>query len=164
MRTIVGLLVVACVILLGIGTVLIPNSPYDPDIAADRSPFASERPAIHNQTMAAAYIITYEQTRLRNDLLGTRGFELDMHDEVQADCTTISTNRAAAGGFRVRLRCHGDIKDGKQTPMVNGYLGEGLAAEGKCNNTATSAPYTTELSDCTLEETLYSYRNQGQVI
>ena len=58
----------------------------------------------------------------------------------------------------------GDPSDPNQTPMVNGYLDDGLAAEGECNNTATEASFTTELSDCTLSETLHSYRNQGNII
>lgn len=52
----------------------------------------------------------------------------------------------------------------KQTPMINGYLDTDLPSKGECSGTANSAEYTTTLSDCTLNKTLYSYRNQGRAI
>lgn len=53
---------------------------------------------------------------------------------------------------------------GKQTPMLNGYWGEGPDTKGNCSNTTNQdPPYSLQLSRCALDSTLYSYRNQGKV-
>lgn len=48
----------------------------------------------------------------------------------------------------------------KQTPMVSSYVGTGLAKKGKCSRFAKDAGYTTEFTQCTLDATLDTYRNQ----
>jgi hypothetical protein len=113
MRTIVAFLAVGAV-LIGVSTVLVADSPYDPNIAVERSPFAPERPATFDRTTAIAYIGNYERTRLQNDLLASRGYTLDLHDETRIECTTISANRTATDDFRVRLQCNGKIIDTKR--------------------------------------------------
>lgn len=104
-------LVIAGVILLGISTVLVADSPYDPNVVSERNPFAPERPATLTETTATAYLVDYEQTQLYNDLLGSRGYTFDRGDDVRADCTAVSTNQTATDRFRVRLRCNGEIED-----------------------------------------------------
>lgn len=56
-----------------------------------------------------------------------------------------------------------DPDTGKQTPMLNGYIGEGPGTAGDCSNTANDARYTLELSSCALDATLTTYREQGNI-
>lgn len=111
MRRLTAILVIGSVILLGIGSVVSANSPYDSNVHSEKNPFAPERPATLNNTTASVYLIEYEQTRLYNDLLRSRGYMLDSGDDVRTDCTVVSTNQTTTSQFRVRLRCHGAIMD-----------------------------------------------------
>ena len=52
---------------------------------------------------------------------------------------------------------------GKITPMLNGYYDQGFAAKGECDNTGGKNGYSMTLSDCALEKTLKSYREQGNL-
>ena len=110
MRLLLALLV-AGVALLGATTVLVADSPYDSNVVSERAPFAPERPATLDRTTAAAYLVDYERMRLRNDLLSAREYTLDRRDDVRATCTSTSVAPTEAGGFRVRLRCRGDVED-----------------------------------------------------
>lgn len=103
----------ALVVLVGVvllSTVLIADSPYRPTRHSDRNPFAPERPATFNRTTATSYLIDYEQTRLYNDLLGSRGYTIDDGDDLRADCAVDSVQRSNSG-FQVELRCEGEITD-----------------------------------------------------
>lgn len=111
MRRLTAILVIGSVILLGVGSVVTANSPYDSNVHSDKNPFAPDRPATLNKTTASTYLIEYEQTRLYNDLLRSRGYMLDSGDDVRTDCTVVSTNQTTPSQFRVRLRCHGAIVD-----------------------------------------------------
>ena len=51
---------------------------------------------------------------------------------------------------------------GKQTPMVTSYVDDGLDGEGNCDRTGENPGYTTELTTCTKDILLETYRNQGQ--
>lgn len=110
MRRLIVLIIVGAV-LSAVGTGLVADSPYDSNVVSERNPFAPERPATLNATTAASYLIDYEQTRLYNDLLRSRGHTLDRGDDVRTDCATISANQTATDRFRVRLQCHGEIVD-----------------------------------------------------
>ncbi|MFC4549667.1 MULTISPECIES: hypothetical protein [Halorussus] len=110
MRTL-PVLLVAGVALLGATTLVVADSPYDSNVVSERPPFAPERPATLDRTTAAAYIVDYERMRLRNDMLSARGHTLDRRDEVRATCTSTSVAPTEAGGFRVQLRCRGDVND-----------------------------------------------------
>lgn len=110
MRPLVALIVVGAV-LSAVGTGLVADSPYDPNVVSERNPFAPERPATLDETTAISYLIDYERTRLHNDLLRSRGHTLDRGDDVRTDCTEISANETATDRFRVRLSCHGEIVD-----------------------------------------------------
>lgn len=108
---VVALIAGVGILLVGLGTVLVADSPYDSNVVSERNPFAPERPASLNSTTAASYLVTYEETRLYNDILGSRGYTFDMHDTVRAECTAIVTNQTDADQVRVRLRCNGGIHD-----------------------------------------------------
>lgn len=122
-RTVLVLLVVvllAAVVL----SVTVPDSPYDPNVAVDRGPFAPERPAELNRTTATAYAVAYEKRVLRNDILSSRGFSLDMHDGVQTQCVAAGVQRrlnGQNGGFRVHLQCHGDVVDVNRPIQPSGF-------------------------------------------
>ncbi|WP_396613516.1 hypothetical protein ACH9L7_16375 (plasmid) [Haloferax sp. S1W] len=103
--------VVVGVVVLGVSTVLVVDSPYDSNVVSEQNPFAPERPETITQTTAVAYLVEYEETRLYNDLLGSRGYTFDRRDEVRARCTAISVLEIGDEQFRVRLRCHGRIRD-----------------------------------------------------
>lgn len=102
------------VLLLGASTLLVADSPYDPNVHSERNPSAPDRPATLNRTTVTAYLLDYEQTRLANDLLATRGHMLDMNDDVIASCNTISVSETDTERFRVQLRCIGGIDDTKR--------------------------------------------------
>jgi hypothetical protein len=104
-------LVAVSAVLFGVGTGLVADSPYDPNVVSERNPFAPERPATFNGTTATSYLIDYEETRLYNDLVRSRGHTFDRGDDVRAACTGLSATRTATDQFRVRLRCHGEIED-----------------------------------------------------
>lgn len=110
MKVLVAFVIVG-ILLLGIGTVLVEDSPYDGNVVSERNPLVPERPATLNGAAARKYLIDYERTRLYNDLLASRGHTFDTGDDVKADCTALSTTETASGRFRVRLRCHGGILD-----------------------------------------------------
>jgi hypothetical protein len=120
MRSLLALLLVGF-LLLGLGSVLVADSPYESNVVSERNPVAPERPATLNRTTAASYLVEYEQTLLYNGLLGSRGFTLDPSDEVRTNCVTRSVNETA-DGFRAGLRCRGRIVDTKrlvQPPEVS---------------------------------------------
>jgi hypothetical protein len=108
-RNITVLLVTLLIV--GVSTVVVADSPYSPTRHSEKIPFAPDRPATLNRTTATAYAIDYEQTLLYNDLLGSRGFTIDDGDDVRADCTVNSVNQTATGEFRIQLRCRGEIED-----------------------------------------------------
>lgn len=110
-RLVVALIAGVGILLVGLSTVLVADSPYDTNVVSERNPFAPERPASLNRTTAASYLLQYEETRLYNDILGSRGYTFDRHDTVRAECTAITTNQTDANQFRVRLRCNGGIDD-----------------------------------------------------
>lgn len=110
MRPLIVFLIVSAVLSV-VGTGLVADSPYEPNVVSERNPFAPERPATLNATTATSYLVDYEQTRLYNDLLRSRGHTLDRSDDVRTDCTGISSNQTATDRFRVRLQCHGEIAD-----------------------------------------------------
>jgi hypothetical protein len=120
MKIILGFLVVG-IILVGVSTALVDDSPYDSNVHSERNPTTPERPTTLNRTTATEYLIAYEEMRLYNDLLSSRGFVLDMHDTIQATCTGISVNETATDRFLVRLRCHGDIDDTKRLFEPRGF-------------------------------------------
>ena len=51
----------------------------------------------------------------------------------------------------------------KQTPMVNSYA-DTLASEGDCDRYTPNPGHTTQLTICTLDSLLQSYRSQGEVL
>jgi hypothetical protein len=110
MKVLVALVAVG-IALLGIGTVLVEDSPYDENVVSERNPLVPERPATLDGAAARKYLIDYERTLLYNDLLASRGHTFDRGDDVRTDCTALSTTETASGRFRVRLRCHGEITD-----------------------------------------------------
>ena len=109
MRPLIALLVVGGVLLVGTG--LVADSPYKPNVVSEQNPFAPERPATLDGTAATSYLVDYERTRLYNDLLRSRGYVLERGDDVRADCTALSSNRTATDRFRVQLQCRGEITD-----------------------------------------------------
>ncbi|MFH5799016.1 hypothetical protein [Haladaptatus sp. CMAA 1911] len=110
MKALVAIIVVG-IALLGVGTLLVEDSPYDENVVSEHNPFVPERPATLDGAAARKYLIDYERTLLSNDLLASRGYTLDTDDNVRADCTAISTTETTSDRFRVRLRCHGRIVD-----------------------------------------------------
>ncbi len=104
-------------------SVVVPNSPYDADIAVERDPFAPERPVELNRTMASSHAVAYEEQVLRNHVLGSRGFSLDKHDEVRTRCAAASVQRRRGTDerFRVRLQCRGDIADVNRPVQPSGF-------------------------------------------
>lgn len=109
MRRLTVVLVIAGV--LWGSTVLVVDSPYSPTRESEQNPFAPDRPVTLDRTTATAHLVDYEQTRLYNDLLGSRGYSIDDGDEIRADCTAISVNQTATDEFRIQLQCRGEIED-----------------------------------------------------
>ncbi|WP_231182936.1 hypothetical protein [Haladaptatus sp. DYF46] len=110
MKALVAIVVVG-IALLGVGSLLVEDSPYDGNTVSERNPVVPERPATLDGAAARKYLIDYERIRLFNDLLASRGHTLDTNDDVRADCTAVSTTETASDRFRVRLSCHGRIVD-----------------------------------------------------
>ncbi len=109
MRRLTVVLIVAGT--LAVSTVLVADSPYSPTIVSEQNPFAPDRPATLNRTTATTHLIDYEQTRLYNGLLGSRGYSIDDGDDIRADCTASSVNQTATDEFRIQLQCRGEIED-----------------------------------------------------
>lgn len=107
-------LVLGAGLLVGAGTLLVEDSPYDGNVHVERTPVAPERPAQLNATSAADYSVAYERTRLWNDLLASRGHSLDASDDVVARCSATSVSAADPGQYRVELECVGGIDDTKR--------------------------------------------------
>ena len=103
--------VIAVSLLLLLASVTVPNSPYDSNVETERRPFAPERPTTLTAETAGEYAVAYEESRLANDLIRSRGGVLDGDDEVRADCTTTSATEREGNGYRVALRCRGGIGD-----------------------------------------------------
>lgn len=114
MRRLVALVAGVGILLLGASTVVVSDSPYDPNVVSERNPFAPERPAHLDESTAASFLVEYEETRFYDDLLGSRDHTFDTHDTVRAACTATATNRTGADRFRVRLHCEGGIDDTKR--------------------------------------------------
>lgn len=113
MRKVVALLVVVAALLVGASTALVADSPYDSNVVSEQNPFAPERPEALDRTTASVYLVEYEEQRLHNDLLASRDFVLDQHDEVMTNCTAASVEKVDET-FRVRLDCRGRIDDAKR--------------------------------------------------
>lgn len=97
--------------LIGTGTLLVVDSPYDGNVHIDRNPVAPERPATLNVTSVADHAVAYEQTRLFDDLIASRDHSLDTHDTVITECNATSVSETDTGQFHVKLRCTGGIDD-----------------------------------------------------
>lgn len=144
-RRLVGVLIAGVgILLVGLSTVLVADSPYDSDVVSERNPFAPDRPASLNSTTAASYLVAYEETRLYNDILRSRGYTFDTHDTVRTACTAIATNRTDADEFRVRLRCEGGIDDANRLiqPSEFSYtVTYGVAGETEAQLAIEGYPY-----------------------
>ncbi|MFC7203786.1 hypothetical protein ACFQJC_09680 [Haloferax namakaokahaiae] len=101
----------ALLVLLAAGSLLVADSPYDPNIVSEQAPFAPERPDTLDSKTVTTYLVDYEERRLRNDLVRSRDYTLDRGDDVVAKCTSVTMNQTDTDRFRIRLRCHGEIAD-----------------------------------------------------
>ena len=103
--------IVILALIIGAGTFLVADSPFDGNVDIDRNPVAPEQPATMNGTSVADHAVAYEQTRLFNDLLASRDHTLDTHDSVITHCNATSVSETDTGQFHVKLRCTGGIDD-----------------------------------------------------
>lgn len=110
-RSFIIALLVGGALLLGFGSVLVADSPYDSNNEVERNPVAPERPPTLNETTAVRYISQYEETIFSNSILSSRGYTLDQHDEIRATCDATSVTQTDTEQFRVRLRCTGRVID-----------------------------------------------------
>ena len=98
-------------LIIGVGTLLVIDSPYDGNVDVDRNPVAPERPTNLNETSVSNHAVAYEQTRLFNDIIASRDHSLDTHDGVITHCNATWVSEMDTGSFRVQLRCAGGIDD-----------------------------------------------------
>lgn len=105
----VALVVLGLVI--GASTFLAIDSPYNRNVDVESYPVGPEKPTSINSTSAVDYTISYEERLLYNDLLASRGNNLDTNDRVITSCRRISVSNVGTGEFRIRLECQGGIDD-----------------------------------------------------
>lgn len=98
-------------LVIGASTLLAADSPYNRNVDVESYPVGPETPASINSTSAADYAISYEERLLFNDLIASRGNNLDARDRVITNCRGISVSNAGTGEFRIRLECRGGIDD-----------------------------------------------------
>lgn len=103
------------------GSLLIEDSVYDQNVHVEHNPFAGPIPADLTRESAQRYTVHFEEQRLENDLLASRGLKLDMHDELVTRCSVANVRTAGADTFRIVLRCHGDIVDVYRPIQPSGF-------------------------------------------
>lgn len=103
------------------GSLLIEDSPYDSNVHVERAPFAGATPADLDGDAARQYVSRFEERRLENDLLRSRGLVLDRGDRLVTRCMARSVKQIGPGAFRVDLRCRGDVVDTNRPIQPDGF-------------------------------------------